>query len=211
MTKTTNPGWPDPTEWAKRLANSLAEQSGAYFSASDVHEKQVILASMLNHIVSHLNELPAVASNDLALPIMHIVEALSQASEGHKPALFENKKVNATRRSSFYWPTAKEHAVITYFTLADAGYSDPAGYVAMEMNRAGLARRKGEKQTAKSILRFVNDFVLSNADDKPSGWVVRARDRLSEFRTSPEWPLRQDAAKNYTQRVFQSKRLRPFS
>jgi len=174
---------------------------------------------MLTQLVKHLNTLPSILDGDLAQPLMHLVDALDQASEGHKPALFANQTKNPGRKSSAYWKTAKMQAVVAYHTLAEAGHSDPAKFVADEMNRAKLARRKGERQTRTSVMRFVHEYELSvheyelsKGDKLPEVWISVAREKLSQFSANPAWPVSVSDATSYVRRAFASPRLqREFS
>lgn len=208
--KTTNEGWPDPTEWVNRLANALQERGEAYHSAEELHVKQVQMAGLINAIVSHLSELPAVGENDLALPLMHVVDAFLQASEGHKPTLFTNRRSNPTRKASIYWMSAKSWAIVVFYTLRDAGHPAPEDIVAREMNKQRLSRRSNERQTPKSILGFVREFEdYGLAPDAPV-YVTNAREKLAAFRSDPRWPVDEQAALRFARESFRSSRLRPF-
>lgn len=208
--KTTNTGWPDPTDWVNRFASVLRERGETYREAQDVHVKQVQMAGLLNAVVSHLCELPALNEDDLALPMMHVVDAFLQASEGHKPALFANRKISPTRRAGIYWQSAKSWAVVVYFTLLEAGHTAPEDIVAREMNRQKLSRRASEKQTPASVRRFIREFEDYGESPDAPVFVTNAREKLKAFRSHEEWPVDVQAALHFARKSFGSPRLAPF-
>jgi hypothetical protein len=210
MIKTTNPGWPEPTDWANDLVLLLRECGSNYEGASDTHEKQKALSNMLARLSKQLRSLPPVENEDLFVPMMHLSDALAQASEGHKPTLLANRRDNPTRKASVYWMTAKMQAVVAYFTLSEAGHATPAEIVMKEMNKAGLRRRQGEEQTEKSIQRFVESYALQLSDEDGEPWVAAAKAKLDAFRSSADWPVSIADALAYTRKSFASKRLKPF-
>ena len=67
--KTTNPGWPDPTDWVERLHRALAERSAIYDRETDPLLRRNKAAGMLLEVISALKDLPKFQHETVHFPL----------------------------------------------------------------------------------------------------------------------------------------------
>jgi hypothetical protein len=65
----TNSGWPDPTDWARRLHQDLSRRQAIYEQEPDVLLKRKQAGMILARVVHALMELPPFMGNAAHLPL----------------------------------------------------------------------------------------------------------------------------------------------
>jgi hypothetical protein len=79
--KMPNPGWPDPTDWVRRLNQEVSERWAIYEQDPDVLSKRKQAGMMLGQVVLYLRELPPF-KNDTLMPLKDLLIFLSDLDRG---------------------------------------------------------------------------------------------------------------------------------
>ena len=208
MTKSINPGWPDPTDWAKRLHDQLETLGKDYQAATwDVADdpesfeglkiKQTRAAEVLVAVCSALHELPLFEKSTGAAVLHVIAGAMGDVVMGAAPRLFKSTHAGAPGGDGIHRKYVKVYVVWAVRFLVEA-HRVPEGkavkIVTKLFSDAGATGRQGKPLSATTV----NDWCLkahplsSNIDYKRINREVESK--LEECRDDPEWPGSYDKA-----------------
>ena len=208
MTKITNPGWPEPSDWVQRLHDELEHlgedyQAISWDEADDpesfegLNVKQTRAAEVLVAVCSALREIPLFEKSSGAAVLHDIACALSDVVMGGEPRLFKSVPAGAPGGDGMYRNYVKEHVILAVRLLVEA-HQIPEGRaiktVAEKFSNAGATGRKGDPlsiSTVKDWCTKTNRLSLNHEDVRINRSVER---KLAKFRENPEWPGMYDNA-----------------
>ena len=202
MSKSINPGWPDPTDWATRLHDQLEQLGEDYQAISwDVADdpesfeglnlKQVRAAEVLVAVCAALHELPLFKKSTGAAVLHDIAGALGDVVMGGQPRLFKSVLAGTPGGDGVYRNYVKVYVVLAVRLLIEA-HQVPEGKaiktVAEIFSNSGATGRKGKPlsiSTVKDWCTKAHPLSLNNEDERLNREVEI---KLQEFRDDPEWP-----------------------
>lgn len=182
MSKETNSGWPDPTEWINRLHRSMADRHDAYEAESDPQLKRNKAGGMLGLVIGSLLELPAFKNDKVHLPLKDLLIFLSDLDRGRDhpwsaPQNFGGTNITTTAQGELkLWVRA------AFAILTANGYKPVEAYrrIASGLTASGRSGRNG----AAVRWQRVQTWCLEDETEQS----IRVRARVSrwweDFRTS---------------------------
>jgi hypothetical protein len=145
LPKTTNLGWPDPTDWANRLHLAMAERQAVYDKQVDPLTKRNQVGGMLGLIISSLLELPAFKNDSVHLPLKDLMIFLSDLDRGRdhpwsSPVNFGGTNITTTAQAEL-----KTWVRAAYEVLRDNDFKPVEAYrrIARGLTESGRSGRKG--------------------------------------------------------------------
>ena len=215
MIQSTNAGWPDPSDWARRLHERL-EQIGKEYQATpwEVADdpdsfdgltlKQARAAEALLATYSALNELPNFKKSKGTAVLHDVAGALRDVVMGGSPRLFSSTRPGGPGGDGIHRDYVKTHVVLAVRFLVQA-HRIPEGSaqktVARAFASAGATGRKGDSLSASTV----KDWCLrahplaAKREDVRMHHNVEAR--LEKFRNDPNWPGTYDNALAWIEQI----------
>ena len=200
--KTTNPGWPDPADWLKRLEAVCGERAEDYLNATAQRNREpgsysqtgVLIETVcllqatgvLSALASALHELPSFRDNPATVALNDLTIALHDFAVGGSPALLQRgERIDGTG-------PVETDTVIAYATLSvrllkeGHGLTDSAArrQVAEIMAKHGVRGRKGGPLSA-STLQDWQDTYAAWRPDHPARQAIERKWR--EWTGNPDW------------------------
>jgi hypothetical protein len=222
LTKLNNPGWPDPTDWARRLYDLLEEVGENYQLASwevaddpDAFEglnlKQARAAEALLAVSAALRELPLFEKSRGAAILHDVAGALSDVVLGGAPRLFASVRAGEPGGDGIHRIYIKTWVVLAVRFLVEAhAVSEPAArdVVATIFSRAGTKGRKGNPLSASTV----RDWCVK-AHPLSENWAEASIHReveahLEKYRNAVEWPGSYEDALAWIERLATDPLLR---
>lgn len=202
MTKLTNAGWPDPTDWANRLHNQL-ERIGTDYQAtpweiaddpeefSGLNLKQARAAEALLAISAALRELPPFEKSRGAAILHDVAGALGDVVMGGAPRMFQTARAGSPGGDGIHRNYVKVWVVLAVrFLIAAHGLKDAKARetVTRIFAEAGAKGRKGDPLSSSTVRDWCEKAhpLACNPADARINREVEAR--LAEFRSAPQWP-----------------------
>jgi hypothetical protein len=202
MSKQTNPTWPDPTDWAKRLHSELEVIGEEYMAASwqvadnfehfaGLNLKQARASEALLAIQRALLELP-LFGNSKGLAVLHDVSgALHDVVMGGSPRLFAMSTRGKPGGDGIARNYLKVFVVRAVRLLVEAhNWRESAAvkFVADKFAKAGATGRKGDPLSATTVQDWCNKAKPDalNPDHAKVGREVHAF--MEKCRRDPNWP-----------------------
>lgn len=222
MSKETNPDWPDPTDWARRLHDRLEQIGGAYLatpwgepadpeSFEGLTLKQARAAEALLATCTALRELP-IFEKSAGVAVLHdIAGALHDVVRGGSPRLFLAVPTGRPGGDGIHRNYLKVCVVLSVRLLVE-GHSLVEGtatkIVAKLFAAAGATGRKRTPLSHTTVLDWCNKAhpLAENPDHVRIEKEVEAR--LATFRQHPGWPGTYDEALSWIQTVAADPLLR---
>lgn len=202
MTKQTNSGWPDPSDWANRLHEQL-EQIGEDYQlapwevADDPEEfaglnlKQARAAEALLAISAALRDLPPFEKSKGAAILHDVAGALRDVVMGGAPRLFSSARPGSPGGDGIHRNYVKIWVVLAVRFLVEAHElkeTKARATVAAIFSEAGAKGRKGGPLSPSAVKDWCEKAhpLASNRTDSQIYREVEAH--LDEFRSAPQWP-----------------------
>ena len=146
LVRSTNPGWPDPTEWLNRLYQEMSERQANYEAEPEVLLKRNKAGGMLAVVVHSLMELPAFENSSAHLPLKDLLIFLSDLDKGRDhpwsaPINFGGTNITATAQAELkLWVRA------AFCVLKESGLKPVEAYrrIAFGLTRSGRTGRQGK-------------------------------------------------------------------
>lgn len=202
MTKTTNPSWPDPSQWLSRLEAESRERAASYLTATAQRNRvansytddEVLIetactihaAGVLSTIAKSLQELPTFKDHPATTVLSDLVIALHDLAAGGTPALLQRGK------STNGVAPVGQHTVVGYVALSvrllkeGHGFTDAAARskVAELMAKGGLRGRKGGPISASTLQDWQDEYAALPAEHPVRESIER---HWTEMTTNSAW------------------------
>lgn len=202
VTKSTSPGWPDPTDWANRLYDAL-EVIGADYHAEPwtpaddpedfkgLNLKQARAAEALLAINAALRELPQLKKSKGAAILHDVAGALRDVVMGGAPRLFQSVRTGGPGGDGIHRNYVKVWVVTAIRLLVQAhgiAQSKAIETATKIFASAGAKGRKGNALSASTVREWC-DKAHPLSDNKDEVRIDReAQANLDKYRASPDWP-----------------------
>lgn len=216
MSNRTNDGWPDPSDWARRLFNELEELGSEYMAApwtipDDPDElaglslKQDRASRILVAAAAALHELPPFKDSKGAAALHDMAAAMHEVVSGGMPRLFKSaRKAVPGGGDGIDRNYVKAHVVLACRFMIDAhGWKDTDArrLVAEKFAQAGALGRKGNP-LSKSTVQDWCEKAHPLSTDVEGARIHREVDlRLSKLKMNPDWPGSLDSAYSWIERL----------
>lgn len=143
--KSTSPGWPDPTDWINRLYREMADRQLSYDAETDILLKRNKAGGMLGLVITSLLELPAFRNDSVYLPLKDLLIFLSDLDRGRDhpwsaPVNFGGTNITTTAQGELkIWVRA------AFGVLRTNGFKPVEAYrrLATALTTSGRAGRNG--------------------------------------------------------------------
>lgn len=215
MSKLTSPGWPDPTEWANRLAQTLDAIGSAYqaepWAAADdpeqfegLNRKQAHAVEALLAIKAALRELPEFEKSKGAAILHDVAGALHDVVMGGTPRLFQPVVSGKPGGDGIYRNYIKVWAVTAVRFLHEAhglDWKHAIAKVADIFASAGAKGRKGNPLSASTVREWCDKAHPLSTNAHEVRIDREARANLDAYREAPEWPGSLDSALRWIEAV----------
>lgn len=207
MTKQTAPGWPDPTDWIKRLDSETRELGNCYLAATaqrhrepaSYTEGEVLIeaactlhaADVLSTIAKSLLELPTFKDHPATTVLNDLVVALHDLAVGGTPALLQRGEKRDEVAPLGSDPVIGFAVLSIRLLRVGHDFSDARARnkVAEIFAKHGFRGRKGRLLTASTL----QDWQLAYSTWAADHPVRRAVERLwDEWTSSPDWQQGRD-------------------
>ncbi len=202
MSKVTNPGWPEPSDWVHRLHDQLEQLGEDYRAISwDVADdpesfeglnlKQARAAEVLVAVCSALRELPTFEKSTGVAVLHDVAGALRDVVMGGAPRLFQPVRPGAPGRDGIHRNYVKVYVVWAVRFLVEA-HVIPEGkavkIVTKLFSDAGATGRKGKPLSVTTVNDWCSKAhpLSANIDYERINREVETK--LQECREDPEWP-----------------------
>jgi hypothetical protein len=144
--KSTSPGWPDPTDWINRLYQGMLDRQVKYDAEPDILLKRNKAGGMLGLVVTSLLELPAFRNDSVYLPLKDLLIFLSDLDRGRDhpwsaPVNFGGTNITTTAQGELkIWVRA------AFGVLKSNGFKPVEAYrrIASGLSASGRMGRKGK-------------------------------------------------------------------
>lgn len=202
MDKITSPGWPEPSDWARRLHDHLEAIGSVYMSCSwevadDPEEfsglnlKQAHACEAVTAVASALLELPNFHASKGVAVLHDVAGALNDVVMGGSPRLFEPVSPGKRGRDGISRNYIKVHVVLAVRLLVEA-HDWPKGRARKEVTakfaRAGATGRKGNPLSQSTVQDWCDRAHPASADPQDV-WIDREVERrLEDYRANNLWP-----------------------
>ncbi len=202
MTKDTNTGWPDPTDWAKRLHDQLEQIGEDYHvtpwataddpdSFAGLNRKQAVAAEALLAIYHALHELPIFGKSKGAAILHSVAGAFRDVVMGGTPRLFMSVRPGGPGGDGIDRNYIKIFVVLSVRFLLEAYQfteHKAAVTVAKIFSDAGAKGRKGKSLSASTVKEWCLKAhpLAANVDEAHIHQEVETR--LDVLRKDPLWP-----------------------
>lgn len=222
MSKSTNPDWPDPSDWARRLHDRLEEIGTAYLAASwevapdpksfeGLNLKQARAAEALLITCSALRELPMFAKSSGAAVLHDVAGALRDVVMGGEPRLFKSVRPGKRGRDGIHRNYVKVQVVLAVRLLMEAhGLFEGTAreVVAKIFAAAGSTGRKGNPLSPTTIKDWCDRAQKDALDSQDARIYREVEAKLVSYRNDPAWPGTYDDALNWISTVAADPLLR---
>jgi hypothetical protein len=143
--QTTNPAWPDPSDWVNRLYRTMAQRQEAYDAETDPLLKRNKAGGMLGLVLLSLVELPAFKNDRVHLPLKDLMIFLADLDRGRdhpwsRPVNFGGTNVTTTAQGEL-----KTWVRAAFFVLRNNGFRpvDAYRHIASGLTASGRSGRNG--------------------------------------------------------------------
>ncbi|CAM4315030.1 hypothetical protein NOLU111490_17085 [Novosphingobium lubricantis] len=202
MNKVTSEGWPEPTEWAKRLHDRL-EQLGTDYMAtpwavaddpeefSGLNFKQARAAEIVLAVAKSLDELPLFKKSKGRAALHDVAGALRDVVMGGTPRLFTPVRPGTRGGDGIDRNYLKVFVVWAVRFMVEAhGWTEAKArkLVTEKFAEAGATGRKGNplsQSTVQNWCEKANPLSSNHEDARIHREVER---HMEELRTDPQWP-----------------------
>lgn len=202
MSKVTSEGWPEPTEWAKRLHDRL-EQLGADYMAtpwtaaddpedfSGLNFKQARAAEIVAAVATALHELPLFKKSQGAAALHDVAGALNDVVMGRTPRLFTAVRPGTRGGDGIDRNYLKVFVIWAVRFMVEAhGWTEARArkLVTEKFAEAGATGRKGNRLSQSTVQDWcekANPLSSKHEDARIHREVER---HMAELRTDPQWP-----------------------
>jgi hypothetical protein len=142
---TTNSGWPDPSDWIKRLHEEMAARQANYDAEPDVLLKRNKAGGMLGSVVQALMELPAFKEDMVHLPLKDMLIFLADLDRGRDHPWSAAVNFGGTNVTTTATAELKIWVRATYGILKRSGFraKEACERIAMGLNENGRSGRNG--------------------------------------------------------------------
>lgn len=202
MSKSTNPDWPDPSDWARRLHDRLEVIGTDYLAApwavapdpesfEGLNLKQARAAEALLVTCSALHELPMFAKSSGAAVLHDVAGALRDVVMGGAPRLFTSARPGKSGRDGIHRNYVKVQVVLAVRLLMEA-HGLPEGtarvIVAKIFAAAGSTGRKGKPLSATTVKDWCDRAQKDALDSQDARIHREVEAKLDSYRSNPAWP-----------------------
>lgn len=198
----TGAGWPEPTDWVKRLQAICDERGERYLAATGQRNREpgsytdndlrietlclLEAAGVLSAVASALNELPAFRDNPATVALNDLTIALNDLAAGGAPVLLQRGE-----RQSEAAPVEPD-IIIAYATLSVRllktvhSFTDRAARreVAAILAKSGVRGRKGSLLSASTLQDWQDTYAEFPADHPAKVAIER---KWGEWIAHPDW------------------------
>lgn len=202
MSKQTSPGWPDPTEWVRRLHERLEAIGNDYLAAewevcettepaAGLNLKQVRAAEVLLSIHEALRELPVFEKSSGAAVLHDVACALHDVVHGGNPRLFSPSQPGKRGGDGIDRNYLKIFAVLAVRFLIEAhGWQETRATreVSRRLSAAGATGRKGGPLSQTTVQDWCNKANANSANAAEVSIAKAVESRLADWRADPDWP-----------------------
>lgn len=202
MTKTTNPGWPDPTEWAQRLLERLETIGAEYLAApwavaadpeafAGLNVKQACAADAILAVCNALREFPPFEKSAGVAVLHDVAGAFADVRKGGEPRLFLSSRPGTRGGDGIYRNYLKVFVVLAVRFMVEAHeMAEPKAIklVSHAFAKAGATGRKGDPLSATTVKDWLDRAhpLASHPDDARICREVESK--MTAFRADPGWP-----------------------
>lgn len=202
MSKVTSEGWPEPTEWAKRLHDQLELLGADYIAtpwtvADDPEDftglnfKQARAAEIVVAVVSALRELPLFEKSNGTAALHDVAGAMRDVVMGGSPRLFAPVRPGTRGGDGIARNYLKVFVVRAVRFMVEAhGWNEAKArkLVTEKFAEAGATGRKGKPLSQSTVQSWCERAspLSSNHDDARIHREVERH--MAELRTDPQWP-----------------------
>ena len=222
MSKATNPEWPDPTEWAKRLHDRLEQIGEAYLSTSwevaadpesfeGLNLKQARAADALLATCAALRELPLFAKSKGVAVLHDVAGSLRDVVVGGEPRLFVSVPAGSRGGDGIHRNYVKVPVVLAVRLLMEAhSLTEGAAtkIVAKIFAAAGAVGRKGNSLSPSTVQDWCNKAHPQALTPDHVHIDREVEVKLQKFRDDPAWPGTYPDALNWIESVANDPLLR---
>lgn len=213
MTKLTNEGWPEPTEWAQRLHNRLELLGADYMAApwtipddpeafTGLNLKQARATEIILAVASALRELPLFQKSNGIAALHDVSGALHDVVMGGSPRLFLAVPAGKRGGDGVHRNYLKVHVVLAVRFLVEAhDWSEKKArtFVADKFAHAGATGRKGNPLSPSTVQDWCERANV-HSSVKEDVWIKGEVDRrLADLRSDQQWPGEVAAAMEWVQ------------
>ena len=144
--KTTNPDWPDPTEWANRLHQTLAKRQANYVAETDILLKRNKAGNMLARVIDALRELPNFKNESVDWPLKDLLIFLSDLDRGRNHPWSARVNFGGTNITTTATSELKIWVRAVYAVLRANGFKPVEAYrrIAKGLEKSGRTSQKNE-------------------------------------------------------------------
>lgn len=215
LTKKTNPDWPDPTDWARRLQHNLEEIGGEYFSLNwevpadpddfaGSNKKQAKAAEAILEVAKALRELP-IFRDSKGVAILHdVAGSLRDVVMGGTPRMFTPTRAGKRGADGIHRNYQKVFVVWAVRFLIEAhGWKETKAVklVAEKFAEAGATGRKGGPLSSTTVQDWCNK-ARPDSENPDEVRVDREVERnMEELRSHPIWPGVEAEAISWIERI----------
>lgn len=202
MSKATNPGWPDPTEWADRLHLRLEEEGEKFVGTSwesmgepdeceGLNLKQTYAARAIIVVCSALRELPKFEKSKGVGALHTVAAALNDVIEGGQPRLFRAARPGSPGGDGLERRYVRSQVVLAVRFLVEAhGMSENSAcnVAAPIFAEAGATGRKGSPLSVSTAIDWCGRTHPLAENSQDVGLHNDVEAKLNAFRNHPDWP-----------------------
>ena len=215
MTIVTNEGWPEPTDWAKRLHDRLELLGADYVAApwsipanpeafEGLNLKQARAAEIILALAAALRELPLFSKSNGIAALHDVSGALHDVVMGGSPRLFVAVPGGKRGSDGVHRNYLKIHVIFAVRFLVEAHNwreNRARTYVASKFALAGATGRKGNPLSASTVQDWC-ERANRNSSVTEDVWINGEVDRrLAELRADSIWPGEVNASLEWVERL----------
>lgn len=215
MTKTTNSGWPDPSDWSRRLHANLEEIGDEYFKLGwDVPDdpdafaganlKQARAAEALLEILKALRELPPFEKSKGAAILHDVAGALRDVVMGGTPRMFTPVRAGTRGGDGIHRNYLKVFVVWAVRFLMEAhGWTETRAVklVALKYAQAGATGRKGKPLSASTVQDWCTKASPHSSNPDEVRLDREVERQMDLFRNDAQWPGTENDALEWIERM----------
>lgn len=202
MTKVTTQGWPDPTDWAKRLYDQLAVLGDGYIAtpwdvADDPNDftglnlKQARAAEIVAAVIVGLRELPLFEKSNAMAALHDVAGALHDVVMGGSPRLFTAALRGRPGGDGIDRNYLKVYVVwAVRFMIEAHGWNEASArkLVTEKFAKAGATGRKGNPLSPSTVQSWCERANPQSSNPQEVHIADGVKSRMAESRSDPAWP-----------------------
>lgn len=202
MGEVTSEGWPEPTEWAKRLHGRLEQLGTDYIATpwavaddpedfSGLNFKQARAAEIVAAVTTALHELPLFRKSKGTAALHDVAGALRDVVMGGTPRLFTPVRPGTRGGDGIDRNYLKVFVVwAVRFMVAAHGWTETKAQklVTEKFAEAGATGRKGNRLSQSTVQTWCENANSLSSNHEYARIDREVERHMNELRADPQWP-----------------------